>query len=417
MLSEEYALPVSSSPLYTTMSAERAVLRASSVSATTVEVTASGSSPPSPSEDQLYHIESLLRSLPDDLTLNGKLLPNSMLEAHGPALQLSKHLLDAATIARRLTGDEAYRLGRLFANWRRRQFNELHKIAATATNINTPRTESASCAGSETIRPLSNPTIDRYCRLAELMTPDDLDTADPPDTPYQSSVAVATENRSPPDIAIQLFPRFMWLQWCARRLHRNGQACASLIGRCASSPTSLTRVVGCVVALRVSRYHLRTVYSTWRVVAVNPSVSYVDLLDGRLRKVGKMSHRHRNEPDEASSNPESSGSTSDFHGNNLPEPDVLRRLPVRMWTDGSAQTEPSSNVGAFQGLCIPNRGAFARVRAPMAARGLNRGKRGGARPTWSTNPTVVACVLTAMSATPVWVLTTTQPSIAVSTTC
>jgi len=104
MLFEEYALPVSSSPLSTTMSAEGVALRASSVSATTVEVTASGSSPPSPSEGQLYHIESLLRSLPHDLTLNGKLLPNPMLEVHGPSLQLSEHLLDTATIARKPAG-------------------------------------------------------------------------------------------------------------------------------------------------------------------------------------------------------------------------------------------------------------------------------------------------------------------------
>jgi len=83
MLSEELALPVSSSPLSTMVSAEGTELRTSSVSATTVEATASGSSPPS-SEGQLDHIESLLRSLPDDLTLNGKLSPNPVLEAHVP---------------------------------------------------------------------------------------------------------------------------------------------------------------------------------------------------------------------------------------------------------------------------------------------------------------------------------------------
>ena len=68
-LFEESALPVSSSPLSSPMLTDGTELRASSVTAATVEATASGSSS---SEGQLDHIESLLRSLPDDLTLNQK---------------------------------------------------------------------------------------------------------------------------------------------------------------------------------------------------------------------------------------------------------------------------------------------------------------------------------------------------------
>ena len=69
MLFGESALPVSSSLLSPQMSADGTELRASSVSATTVEATASGSPPPS-TEGQQDHIESLLQRLPDDLTLN-----------------------------------------------------------------------------------------------------------------------------------------------------------------------------------------------------------------------------------------------------------------------------------------------------------------------------------------------------------
>jgi len=372
VLSEESLLPVSSSPASTMMSADGTVLRASSISAATVEAMASGSSPPSPSEGQLDHIESLLHSLPDDFTLNEKLSPDSALEAHRPALQLLKHSPDAGAFVCRLTAREMQGLRRLCINLRKRKFSERRGNATTAIDIYTHGIESASCAGSGTIGPLSNPTGDRYRWLAELMTPDDLDTADPPDTPYQSSVAVAAETWLPPDIIIRLFPRFVRLRRHARRLPRNGQACASLIGQCASSPTSLTRVVGCVVASHVSCYRLRVVHGTRCIVAVNRSALYVDLLDKRLRKVGKMSYRHRNEADERSSSPESSGSSSDFHGDNLPPPDVLRKPPIRMWTDGSAQTEPSGNAGAYRGLGISNRGHSARGRAPMAARGPNR---------------------------------------------
>jgi len=53
------------------MPADGTVRLASSVSSTTADAKASGSPPPSP-EGQLDHIESLLRSLPDDLTLNQK---------------------------------------------------------------------------------------------------------------------------------------------------------------------------------------------------------------------------------------------------------------------------------------------------------------------------------------------------------
>jgi len=103
-------------------------------------------------------------------------------------------------------------------------------------------------------------------------------------------------------------------------------------------------VVGCVVASRVTRYHLRTVYSARCVVAAKQSVLCVDLFHSRLRKFGKMNHRRCNEPDAESSDSESSGSSSDFHGDNLPSPDVLRKTPMRVWTNRIAQTEPGGNV-------------------------------------------------------------------------
>ena len=85
LLFEESALPVSSSLLSSQMSAGETELRTSSVSATTVEAMASDSSPPS-SEGQQDHIESLLQRLPDNLTLNKKSPPNSVLDVHGTAL-------------------------------------------------------------------------------------------------------------------------------------------------------------------------------------------------------------------------------------------------------------------------------------------------------------------------------------------
>jgi len=71
MLFDETAPPVLSSLLSPQMSADGTELHASSVSATTVEATASDSSLPS-SEGQQDHIESLLQRLPNNLTLNQK---------------------------------------------------------------------------------------------------------------------------------------------------------------------------------------------------------------------------------------------------------------------------------------------------------------------------------------------------------
>jgi len=68
-LFEEPSLPAPPSSSPNSVPADGTVRLASSVFSMTVDAKVSGSSPPSP-EGQLDHIESLLRSLPDDLTLN-----------------------------------------------------------------------------------------------------------------------------------------------------------------------------------------------------------------------------------------------------------------------------------------------------------------------------------------------------------
>ena len=70
-LFKEPSLPAPPSLSPNPVPADGTVRLASSVSSAAVDAKASGSSPPS-SEGPLDHIESLLRSLPDDLTLNQK---------------------------------------------------------------------------------------------------------------------------------------------------------------------------------------------------------------------------------------------------------------------------------------------------------------------------------------------------------
>ena len=154
-------------------------------------------------------------------------------------------------------------------------------------------------------------------------------------------------------MARRLFPRLVRHRRRAGRLPRNVQACASLIGRCTSLPTSLTRVVACVVASLVS-YRLRIVFGAQCVAIVRQSILLADFYDCKLRKSGKMDRRCSYVLGDESSHSESSGS-SDFHGDNLPSPDVVRsRTQPKWYTENGVQTECSEYAGPFRGLGIPN---------------------------------------------------------------
>jgi len=88
-LFKEPSLPAPPSLTPNPVPADGTVRLASSVSSTTVDAKASGSSFPS-SEGQLDHIESLLRSLPDDLTLNQKCRAEEFIRARAKVFSRSK---------------------------------------------------------------------------------------------------------------------------------------------------------------------------------------------------------------------------------------------------------------------------------------------------------------------------------------
>ena len=133
-----------------------------------------------------------------------------------------------------------------------------HTLLAIVIDTPTPRRASANRAGAETIGLLPLPSSIRYRRIDELMMSSDLDTAGLPDTLSQSSLPATHDMRSPSDLVSRLLALFVRPQQCARRLLRNNQASTSLIGRCRSSPTSLTRVVGCEGTARHSCYRKHT---------------------------------------------------------------------------------------------------------------------------------------------------------------
>jgi len=150
----------------------------------------------------------------------------------------------------------------------------------------------------------------------------DLDTTDPPDTPYQSSAPVTLEMRSPSELASRLLALFVRQRQRARHLLRNNGACTLLIGRCTSLPMSLTRVVGCAGTTCLCCCHKRVVIGGRHFVNCNKNVWRSTLMSGKLLNTDNMNNRRLRAPGDTSS---SSDSSSDFHEDNLPPPGVQYR--------------------------------------------------------------------------------------------
>jgi len=133
---------------------------ASSVSSATVDAKASGSSSPS-SEGQLDHIESLLHSLPDDLTLDQNYRAEEFIRARanvfsrfrlginrthtkslgvgiGSRFMPFQQLLDAAAAARGSTDMSMHGLRGSCDSWRKRQFDKMPRFAAAVIGTPTP---------------------------------------------------------------------------------------------------------------------------------------------------------------------------------------------------------------------------------------------------------------------------------------
>jgi len=189
-----------------------------------------------------------------------------------------------------------------------------------------PRCASANRAVAETIGLLPMPNSIRHRRFDGLMMSSNLDTAGLPDTASQSSLPATREMRSPSELSSRLLALFVRPRQCARRLPRSNRACASLIGQCTSSPTSLTRVVGCAGTARLSCYYKHTAFSCRHFVGRNKTVRRSVLFDSKLRKVVSMNNDRSCTVGDTSS---STDSLPEPYGHNLPPPDVLHGCPSR----------------------------------------------------------------------------------------
>jgi len=187
------------------------------------------------------------------------------------------------------------------------------RVAAVVIGPPTPCCASTGRADAETTRLPPKPCSTRHRRSAGLMMPSDLDTADLPDTPYQSSARATLETRSPSELALGLLALFVRRRHRTRCLLRNNGACASLIGQCTSTPMSLTRVVGCASTTCLSCYHKRVAIGYRHFVECNKNICRSTLLSGKTPTTVNMNSRRSRAPGNVSP---SSDNSSDSHRNN-----------------------------------------------------------------------------------------------------
>jgi len=192
----ESASPVPSDSPSSQMTAGETALRASSVSTAIDEATASSSSTPS-TEGLQDHIESLLQRLPNKISLNQKSPPNSVVGAHEYILPYIRWPVHAIAFAHTPTGYKTHDLGQLCHGHQNGPFYNLCRIVLATLSLCAHHLRRVARAGPETIGPLYHPTSRRCSRPTGLMTFDDLDSADLPDTPSQGAVMKAAETRPP----------------------------------------------------------------------------------------------------------------------------------------------------------------------------------------------------------------------------
>jgi len=133
----------------------------------------------------------------------------------------------------------------------------------------------------------------------------------------------AAETRPPLTAAGRPAARFVRHVRRAERSPGNMWGCVSVIGLHPMPSASLYGVVGCVVALRAT-HCLQTVCAALRVAIEVRRVLLVGCCVCKLRENCNMSQRHcrhlRGDPSDS----EGSSTSSDFHRDNLPRPDVVR---------------------------------------------------------------------------------------------
>ena len=232
--------------------------------------------------------------------------------------------------------DVAFRDGGRFCDsWRKRQFTWMPEIVHAASITRHACVTHLGLAAAESIRPLSARRYSRRDRLTGLMTPDNPDTADLPDAPYQGSVSVAWDVRTPSDTMSRLLAIIARLRPCARLVLSNAQGYSSLIGCGASSYASLTWVVGCRVDPRGHRHCCSRIALSKQHALHSDSDSLSFALVGNcvLLYVSKMNSEYPQVSDNMSS---SSDSAEPSASNNLLMPDSPRSARLTGRTDGVA---------------------------------------------------------------------------------
>jgi len=146
----EFASPVPFGSSSSQVPADETALRAASVSTATDDATASSSSTPS-TEGLQDHIESLLQHLPDEISLNQKSSPNSMVGVPKPVSLHRGPLVPANAFAYTPAGYKTWNSGRPCQSWQNGQFYNLCKFVLAALSACAHHPLGAARAGLGTI--------------------------------------------------------------------------------------------------------------------------------------------------------------------------------------------------------------------------------------------------------------------------
>jgi len=213
-----------------------------------------------------------------------------------------------------------------------------------------------------TIGPLYHHTGCCCSRQAGSAVSDDLDPANPPDTPSQGAVMGPTVTR-PPFTAAAGRPATCFARHPPRAgpLPRNMWGCATVIGLCPTLFASPSGVVGCRLTSRAN-HCLPTDCSVHRVDTKKRKISLFGCCICSLHNCDIMSQRQDSDTDGSSS------SSGEWDG--LPSPDVLRKYREPKWyMERGAQTEADWYTGPYRGLGVPHRPVHGRAAATALGAG------------------------------------------------
>jgi len=312
------------------------------------------------------HIEGLFNRLPDKNSLKQKSLSRSMVGACRYTSPWVRRVECTIAGGPAPAGCKTRNLGHPYGIRPNSRFYNLCRIVLAAMSAYAPTLRRGVRIDLDTIGPLYHDPGCGCSRQAGLKESNDLDPADPPDTPSQGAVMGPTVTRPPFITAGQPATCFARHQPRAGPPPRNMWGRMSAIGLSPTPLASPSGVAGCRLALRAS-HCLLTECSVHSVELVALKNLLLGCCRYNLEYCTMASLKQNSDTDDSRS------SYGEWGG--LASPDVLRRYREPRWyMERGAQTDSDGYAGPYRGLGIPNRPARGQATATVQSIGVHARK-------------------------------------------